>query len=229
MPAGYGDITFTGRAEGDLGSLAERGPRVPSPAMVARRRAIAEGPWTWLRQVHGADVVVVDEPGAHAGAEADAAVTAHRRAVLAVLTADCAPIALWSDEGVRGVAHAGWRGRAAGVVPATVAAMRDLGASAVRARVGPCIHAECYEFSPDDLDDVARRLGAHVRATTASGAPALDMPAAVRHALEDAGVEVVAVDPACTACDVDPGGNPRWFSHRARGDEARQALVSWGR
>lgn len=222
-------ITFTGRAEGDLGSLAQRGPAGPSTVVEARRRAIAAGPWTWLRQVHGSRVVVVASPGEHAGAEADAAVTDHPDAVLAVFTADCAPVAFRSAEGIRGVAHAGWRGLAAGVVDSTVEAMRQLGATSIEAVLGPCIHPECYEFGASDLDDVASRLGGHVRATTPDGRPALDLPAAVRHAVADAGAVLSDDGCRCTACDKEADGSPRWFSHRAGGDDERQALVSFCR
>lgn len=221
-------VRCTGRAEGDLGSLAERGPSGPSAALQARRAAIAPGPWTWLRQVHGAGVVEVVAPGDHAGAEADAAVTSHPEAVLCILTADCAPIAFSSPEGIRGVAHAGWRGLAAGVIAATVDAMRRLGASTIESALGPCIHPECYEFSATDLDQVAVRLGDHVRATTAEGRPALDLPCAVRAELERAGTVLTDDRSACTACDLDVDGSWRWFSHRARRDADRQALISRG-
>ena len=184
-------------------------------------------PWTWLRQVHGARVIDVGEPGAHAGAEADAAVTSDDDVVLCILTADCAPIAFTSPEGVRGVAHAGWKGLAEGVIAATAEAMRARGATDIAAALGPCIHPACYEFSPADLDVVAGRLGDHVRSTTADGRPALDLPGAVRHAIADSGVRLVEDARTCTACDVTEDGQPRWFSHRARGDEARQALVQW--
>ena len=147
--------------------------------------------------------------------------------MLCILTADCAPIAFSSAEGVRGVAHAGWKGLAEGVIAATVDAMRAHGATAIEAALGPCIHPSCYEFSPSDLDEVASRLGDHVRATTADGRPALDLPGAVRHELVRAGVALVDDVDRCTACDVDDTGAPRWFSHRARSDEARQALVQW--
>jgi hypothetical protein len=184
-------------------------------------------PWTWLRQVHGARVVEVGRPGDHAGVEADAAVTDHPGVVLCILTADCAPISFTSAEGVRGVAHAGWKGLAEGVVGATVDLMRARGATAVEAVLGPCIHPSCYEFSPGDLDEVARRLGEHVRATTADGRPALDLPRAVRHEIERAGAVLVDAVGGCTACARDDDGDWRWFSHRARGDASRQALVQW--
>lgn len=200
------EIRFSGAHEGD----ARDGlPGVPTP-------------WTRLRQVHGARAVTVTEAGGCAGEEADAAVTTVPGAALAVLTADCAPVALASDDGVLGVAHAGWRGLVAGVLPATVAAMRAAGArEPIRAVVGPCIEAACYEFGERDLDAVAAALGDGVRRTTAAGRPALDVAAAVRAALAAAGVDAVDDVGVCTAC------SGTHYSHRARGDVARQALVAW--
>ena len=222
QPLSRAAVVFSGRAEGDLGSARERGPAGPSAEVRRRRRELVDREWTWLRQVHGADVVTVCSPGDQAGAEADAAVTAHPEAALAVLTADCAPVALSSPEGVVGIAHAGWRGLAAGVIERTAAAMRELGATTVEAALGPCIHAECYEFSEPDLRRVAAVLGDGVRGRSAGGAPALDLPAAVRLSLAQAGVALVHDDDLCTACAVD-----RCFSHRARGEAERQATVVW--
>jgi len=163
---------------------------------------------------------VVDEPGAHAGVEADALVTATPGCVVAVHVADCAPIALVAD-GVVGVVHAGWRGLLAGVVPATVEAMRGLGAADIRAIVGPCIHAGCYEFGAADLERLASVLGDAVRATTAGGAPALDLVVAATAALRHSDIEVVEVVDICTACSVT-----HW-SFRAEGAVERQAVVAW--
>jgi len=194
----------------------------PGPDLDERRGRVVELPWTWLHQVHGADVVVVDAPGAGAGTAADAAVTDVVGAALAVQTADCAPIALVGERGAIAAVHAGWRGLAAGVVERAVDRLRQLDGGAVRAAVGPCIHPECYEFGAAELDLLAARYGDRVRATTADGAPALDLPAAVLAALDGADVEVVAGPGHCTAC-----GTPPMFSHRARRDTARQALVVW--
>lgn len=169
--------------------------------------------WAVARQIHGAHVVVVDSPGHHG--EADALVTTTPGLPVAVRVADCAPIALLA-EGVVGVVHAGWRGLVAGVIPAALDAMRAQGATDIRAVLGPCIHAECYEWQQPDLDEVASTLGDVVRGTTSWGTPALDVPAAVRAQLP--GVEVVDV---CTAC------SPEHWSHRARGDRERQAVVAW--
>ncbi|MGH9247496.1 MAG: polyphenol oxidase family protein [Acidimicrobiales bacterium] len=217
MPALRPRYTFTARRHGDLAIAG------PADALAERRRAIVDLPWSWLRQEHGRRVVTVTEPGEGAGVAADAAVTGVPGAALVVHTADCAPVVLLADS-VVGVAHAGWRGLASGIMEATVEAMRTLNGAtdgAVRAVVGPCIRPECYEFGPDDLDRLAATLGDEVRATTATGAPALDLAAAVRTALATSGVTDVEDRGGCTAC----GG--QWFSHRGRRDTGRQAAVVW--
>jgi polyphenol oxidase len=207
-------LAFSERADGDLAIDGE-----PS-ALARRRQAFAPGEWTWLRQVHGADVVVVDAPGAGAGAPADAAVTAVPGTVLAVHTADCAPVLLVAEaDGVVGAAHAGWRGIVGGVLERTVEAMGRLGAGRATAHVGPHIRARCYEFGPADLDLVAARYGDGVRAETGWGTPALDVTTAIREALDPLDVEVVDHG-GCTACEPT-----RLWSHRARGDTARAAAT----
>jgi copper oxidase (laccase) domain-containing protein len=148
-------------------------------------------------------------------------VTTEPATALAVFTADCAPVALASPEGVVGVAHAGWRGLVAGVLARTVAEMRALGAGRVVAGLGPCVHPECYEFSPEDLAVAAAAVGGDVRARTSEGRPALDLPGGVRAALAAAGAELVLDVDRCTACSGE------LFSHRARGDRGRQAVVAW--
>jgi hypothetical protein len=192
-----------------------------APDVDTRRRAVKDAPWTWLRQVHGDTVVTVTKPGDGAGTKADASVTADAGCVLAVLTADCAPVALVSPEGVAAAVHAGWRGLLAGVLERAVDAARDHGATELRAVLGPCIRAECYEFGVDDLGAVAARLGDGVRALTAQGQPALDVPAAVAAALKQAGVTELTDVGVCTACSED------YFSWRARGELGRQAMVVW--
>jgi len=217
-------VACTGRAEGDMGHGGHYAGTV-RPEVAARRRAVVDLPWTWLRQVHGREVVRVGAPGDGAGASADAAVTDRPGCALAVFSADCAPVALASSEGVIGVAHAGWRGVVAGVLEATVTEMRALGASDIDAIIGPCARPGCYEFGAADLDRVAMRLGDGVRSTASTGTPALDLPAAVRVALGNAGVpdEHVRDVEVCTVC------SPDHFSWRAGHDQQRQATVVWRR
>ncbi len=211
---------FTSRAQGDL--AVDLSPDV----LEERRAAIAPTPWTWLRQVHGADVVVVTEPGEHAGAEADGAVSAVEGVTLAVHSADCAPVLLCSSgtgPTVIGAAHAGWRGLQAGVLQRTVEQMRQLGADDVVWRLGPCISPAAYEFGPDELEQLRATLGDAVVGRTATGAPALDLRAGVRAALSSVGASPAEPGEAvaCTATD------PSYFSWRAGRDHGRQAGIVW--
>lgn len=192
--------------------------------LAARRRGVVGLPWAWLRQVHGAEVVTVtaaDLP-ARCGSEGDALVTRDPGLALAIQAADCLPVALWSAEGVIGAAHAGWRGLEAGVVEATAASMRGLGATEIDARVGPGIHVECYEFGEGDLDRMAGRFGDEVRGRTARGTPGLDLPRALSIAASRAGIRSIGVDGSCTACQA-----AQWFSYRARAEPERMATVVW--
>jgi copper oxidase (laccase) domain-containing protein len=99
--------------------------------------------------------------------------------------------------------------------------MRALGAGPIGAEVGPHIRARCYEFGAQDLDRVAAAVGPEVRGRTAWGTPALDLTAGIRRALAAAGIERVRDAGVCTGC------SPSHFSHRARGETARQAAVAW--
>jgi YfiH family protein len=209
----------TDRGDGDFAIDAE-----PS-GLADRRRALDARPWVWLRQVHGADVVVVTarDVDEARGTEADALVTADPDVLLAVQTADCVPVVLDGDHGVVGIAHAGWRGIEAGVLDATRAAMLDLGATEVRiAAIGPHVMASCYEFGADDLDRLAERFGEGIRARTPEGAAALDLDEMIRSAWGDPVPSHGSGHDSCTACHPE-----RWFSHRARGERERMATVVW--
>ena len=200
--------------------------------LAERRRRVADHPWVWLRQVHGSDVVVATAPtaAAVAGSTADAVVTADADLVLAVQTADCVPVVLWSPGGIIGAAHAGWRGLEAGIIQATWAAMAELGAEDIRFHIGPHIGVECYEFGDDVADRLAAQFGDRVRGTTLDGRPSLDLGEATRAAIEQ--VTGLPSPPRprprprasamCTACAPD-----RWYSHRARADQQRMATVIW--
>ena len=220
MTLGAASVRFTNRDDGDLGhggAWVDIGQVAADVA--ARRRAVLDTPWSWVRQVHGDTVVMVDGPGGAIGETGDALVASAPGAALVVLVADCAPVAMVGDNGAYAAVHAGWRGLVAGVVEQAARRLRSLGADEVIAALGPCIHPECYEFSRADLDGVAARLGPQVRGLTSAGAPALDVPAAVRSALTRSDVELVHDIDVCTAC------SPKHYSYRAAGDTERQALV----
>jgi YfiH family protein len=174
----------------------------------------------YMNQVHSATVVHATGPWPddQAPPQADAMVTDTPDLALVVLVADCVPVVLTSPEGVIGVAHAGRRGMDAGVVPAAVDAMRDLGATRVRAVLGPSICPRCYEVPHDLRADVATRhpLSASV---TYAGTPALDVAAGVLAQLD--GIADARQLPGCTAERDD------LYSYRRDGVTGRFAGVAW--
>ena len=154
-------------------------------------------------QVHGAAVRVVGEPDRGRGAFSredavpgtDALVTTSPAVVLAILTADCVPIVLHDPvAGVLGCVHAGWRGTAAGVAAAAIAAMRALGSrpSDVIAGIGPAIAPARYQVGPDVHQAVTQAFGSAASAVMCPDSVPdrwrLDLWAANRLALREAGV-----------------------------------------
>jgi YfiH family protein len=139
-----------------------------------------------MQQVHGSTVLEAGGPRE----QCDALVTDRADVVLMVRVADCVPVLLADpDAGVLGAAHAGRQGLVAGVVPACVARMRELGARNVTAWVGPHVCGRCYEV-PADLQRAVLEVEPDARATTSWGTPALDLGAGVRAQLERHGVTV---------------------------------------
>lgn len=205
-------VSFTDVTDGDFRVVD------PTPGLDERRQQLAPVPWSWLRQVHGDTIRRVAEPGQHAGAEGDGLWTTETNCAIAVTTADCAPVVLVAEAGVATV-HAGWRGLVAGIIEGAAAQLAASAGAPLATLLGPCISPSAYRFGPDDLATVVDRYGSGVAGRTASGEPALDMPAGVAAACRAAGWPVPAA-PACTS-------DPQWFSHRTRGDRARQTAVAW--
>jgi YfiH family protein len=200
------------------------------PAAVAANRSRLSRelgvPVVFLGQVHGTRVETVDtvpEQGAPDVPDTDAAVTALPGVGLAVLAADCVPVLLADpDAGVVGAAHAGRVGAAAGVLPATVAAMEALGAraSAIEVLLGPAICGGCYEVPAAMQAEVDLQLpGSAVR--TRRGTPGLDIRAGLYHQLVELGVARIGGDPRCTL------ESRELFSHRRDARTGRQAGIVW--
>ncbi|MET7731743.1 peptidoglycan editing factor PgeF [Streptomyces sp. NPDC005402] len=178
----------------------------------------------WMNQVHGADVVVVSEPwGEKPAPRVDAIVTAERGLALAVLTADCTPVLLADPVArIAAAAHAGRPGMVAGVVPAALRAMTELGADPARivARTGPAVCGRCYEVPEEMRADVAAVEPA-VHAETSWGTPAVDVTAGVHAQLDRLGVRDRQQSPVCT---LESGDH---FSYRRDRTTGRLAGYVW--
>lgn len=174
------------------------------------------------RQVHGNGLVTQDGPlpaGVHVLGEADALVTGQSGILLAVTVADCVPVYLVDPESrLIGLAHAGWRGTAAGVVEATLRALHDRGSdlSVLFVHLGPAICGKCYEVGPE----VITALGG-----SAEGPAHLDLRQHIADAAVAAGVDRrrLSVSNRCTRCDLGA-----FFSYRGGDRGGRMcAYLGW--
>jgi len=209
------------RSGDDVEAVAENRRRVTG--------ALAIEPFACVRQKHGARVVRAGPARSGAGfldpdealGDADGIVTTSKGVAIAVLAADCVPVALADPAtGRLSVVHAGWRGVAAGILPAALHAYASPGD--VRAVIGPAIGPDHYEVGEDvalavsaatDRGAVTSRVGSSLR---------LDLPATVGCILREAGVTKVERAEECTACLPK-----RFFSHRRDGEGAgRQAMIA---
>ncbi|MET9967035.1 peptidoglycan editing factor PgeF [Streptomyces sp. NPDC006356] len=192
--------------------------------LAAKSLGLGPGEVVWMNQVHGADVVVVDGPWRDRPVpEVDAIVTVRRGLALAVLTADCVPVLLADPvAGVVGAAHAGRPGMIAGVVPATLRAMTDLGAepSRIVARTGPAVCGRCYEV-PEAMRAEVAAVEPTAYAETSWGTPAVDVAAGVHAQLGRLGVRDREQSPVCTLESRDH------FSYRRDRTTGRLAGYVW--
>ena len=196
-------VGFSQAADGDLrGDLSAR--RVWASGIGAPQA------WVTLRQVHGDHVVEASTAG-EAG-EADGVFTTTPGLGLAVLTADCAGVVIGGEGGV-GVAHAGWRGAHAEVVPNLVAAMRAAGIAPTVAHIGPAIGPCCFEVG----EEVARLFPGDL-ATTTWGTNSVDLSGIITAQLEELEVRRTG---GCTFHD------SAFLSHRRDGSPGRMAALAW--
>lgn len=215
-----------GASRGPFGAL-NLGTRVgDDPAAVAHNREILRSRLpadpVWLQQVHGA--AVVDAESAGALPRADGAVARTRHSVCAVLTADCVPVLLAHRRGdVVGIAHAGWRGLAGGVIEATLVRMA-VPPGEVMAWLGPGIGPRAYEVGRDVYDafvvpDAALAAAFEPRP---DGKFLADLYALVRRRLAEASVTAVYGGGFCTYTDA-----ARFYSYRREQTTGRFASLIW--
>ena len=212
--AGVQAVSST-RAAGNMAQPAGAPPGLPS-----RPR--------WLRQVHGTGVADLDQlPPGTLEPVADASFTTRPGVVCAVRTADCLPVLLAALDGSAvAAAHAGWRGLAAGVIEATVAALQSRCGSGLmlQAWLGPAIGPEHFE--------VGEEVRAAFLATDAGAAQAFrpgrdgrwmgDLYALARRRLAACGIDTITGGGHCTYAD-----EARFFSHRR--DVQHRGLDATGR
>jgi len=176
----------------------------------------------WLRQVHGCRVV--DGDNFVPADPADAVVAREAGIVCAVLTADCLPVLFCDRQSTRvAAAHAGWRGLAAGVLEATVSALKT-DPHQVLAWIGPGIGRERFEVG-DEVRDVFVRAdsgAASLFRPSSAGRWLADLSALARRRLQSAGIEAVYGGSWCTFSEPE-----HFFSYRREARTGRMASLIW--
>jgi YfiH family protein len=199
-------------------------------SLLARAFGINQDALVTLRQVHGSDILVIDEPNEDYShfltLESDAVITNQTEVMIGVCVADCVPVLLCDPEKrVIAAVHAGWQGTAAKLVFKTVEGMKSEFAcdpEKIQATIGPSIGKCCYEvdtpvwqaFVKGGIDwDSCSEPGVE-------GKWQLDMAAANRELLIMAGVKADAINVSdmCVSCHRE-----LFFSFRRdKGETGRQ-------
>jgi YfiH family protein len=146
-----------------------------------------EGVFT-VKQAHEAEVLVVDN-NTPKDQTADAMITKFPGILLAIQTADCAPILLSDpiNKIVAGI-HAGWRSAVKNIVPATIEKMLELGAKLehISATIGPCIQQQSFEVG----EDVKHQANADIffKPSNRENHYLFDLPGYILSQLKNAGI-----------------------------------------
>ncbi len=170
------------------------------------------------RQVHG-NRVETARPG-HVHPETDGLFTDDPAVILSLQVADCAPVFFYHrPTGFRGLVHAGWRGLAGGILTAAAEFLRARDADLCQAdvAVGPTIEPACFEVGPE----VAELFSPTVWQQNSNGRFQMDLAAAAREQLVEAGIPAARINSVdvCTSCD------PRCHSYRRDGEQAGRMVA----
>lgn len=197
-----------------------------------RLAELAKGPkeFQWVRQVHGSDVLVLDNGPVDESREADALYTTQSGIACGVLTADCLSVLFCDEDGDEiAVAHAGWRGLAGGVLQETLGHFRAAPAR-LMAWLGPVIGPCHFEVGADvrdaflalDLLEINNEEAILFQEAEAPGKWMADLYAIAKILLTVGGVSQFYGEPVCTYCEFD-----RFYSYRRDGETGRFATVIW--
>lgn len=185
--------------------------------LVADRAGLSRDQFVLGAQVHSNKVLYTEKPGFYDGF--DGYVTRQTGLVLGIKVADCAAL-LFADEenSVIGAAHAGWKGAVSGIVPNTLQAMIQHGASAdkIKAYLSPCISVQNFEVG----EEVAVQFPDEVVDRQSYQKPHVDLKKFIRLQLDEAGIrpEHIEIDDRCTMSD------SQFYSYRKERERAGRML-----
>ena len=174
----------------------------------------------WLDQTHSCVCIHSTLATAQSAPQADAMWTTMPGLALAILTADCVPILLWSPEqSLVAAIHAGWRGLRDGVIEELVKSLPVSG-QALQAWIGPCISQSCYEVGEEVWSAfVAEDASALLPVSDGAGKRLISLSVIAAHRLSVLGLSQVKQSGFCTYADA------RFYSYRRDGTTGRIASV----
>lgn len=214
-----------GLESGDLVSQVEA-----NRAAVARAFNLEPYLLLTVRQVHGSEILVIDQPNPDVShfqrVESDAIITNQRNILIGILVADCFPVIIYDHKkSLAGVVHLGWRGVAAGLLGQTIKAMQNVFDSStkdIKVAIGPGIAAHSYEVDRPVRDQFRKGTDqwGRIAKEVSLGHWQLDLQQSIQLQLDEAGIDRQAVDivKECTCCHKET-----FFSYRRdKGRTGRQ-------
>lgn len=179
----------------------------------------------FLNQVHGREVVAVDEALTRAQAlllSGDAIATKLSGLACGVRTADCVPVLFGCpDTGWVAAAHAGWRGCVQGIVLQTVRFLRARHAGRILAAIGPHISGAAFEVASEVAAELARASPDPDIVDRSRERPHVDLRKMVRAQLLAEGLASEDIDDVLGCTLLEPS---RFFSFRRDGKASGRHL-----
>jgi YfiH family protein len=214
-------VAFTSDSSVDF-TLDEAAPFLTDRQRSALTQAVGAsfGSLAWVKQVHGAGVIAVDQEFINDSVlrEADALVTDKKDVLVAVRTADCLPVFIWDPVNeAMGVVHAGWKSTHKEIVLKTceiMAARYKSDYKNLSIAFGPSIRSCCYEVSTEFRNHFPGAV------TERGGQLFMDLIKANRDQLTSLGIhrDQIFDSRVCTVC------TPGYFSYRRDGAKAGRMI-----
>lgn len=194
---------------------------VQSNRALLQKRIMQQPNIVWLNQTHSINVTLAER--ANSTVPTDASITTQTGLACCVMTADCLPVYFWTKGGgTVGVAHAGWRGLANGILSKTLASFAE--PAHVVCGLGPCIGPNAFEVG-DEVKRAFANLPGYESCFVAShnqGKYLADLPRLAELQLKQLGVAQVYRSDLCTVALAD-----RFYSYRREGQTGRMANLIW--
>lgn len=185
----------------------------------------------FLHQTHGTDGLIIraknDIPANNLMIEGDYIITNLLRVGIGVFTADCLPVICYDNKHhVAAIAHAGWKGAIAGIIPTMIQALQQQFQTDLNDLVfffGPSAQQCCYEVKQDFIALLNSYFFGYKTIHSTHNRLFFNLSLFVQLQLQHLGVSVHAchmVYNKCTIC------NPEYFSYRRQQEHAgRQATL----